>query len=365
MKRRRTSALRPIQAAICRNCGTGFMPTDRAYRSRSAKYCSTKCWRESKVGIQRLRTCRHCLARFTKQPNHGGSFCSRRCIFLNRGTLKTCRTCDKEFNTGNAHGTRYCSWKCYQASRPRSEPKPCGHCRKPFVKRDSATTIRTKFCSRECQRLGSSGEKSALWRGNRKAYRGITWPERSAAARERDGKVCQAIGCGKTQQQALSVDHIVPYRLVMVWQKERRDFDPNDLLNLASHCRACHTKKTHIENRLLRGDVVGFLSEMNRFIGADRVKTALDLYGFFGKSHTEVAAEMRTVPPRRVATPRRPGDPRIPRGSKHWHAKLSDAQVNEIRKRRAEPRKVLAQEFGTSACYVSSLICGRKRKLTE
>jgi hypothetical protein len=52
------------------------------------------------------------------------------------------------------------------------------------------------------------------------------------------------------------------------------------------------------------------------------------------------------------------------RGEKHWSNKLTDAQVREIRSRRNEPRKRLAAEFGTSPKYVSSLICGTKRKYT-
>lgn len=50
------------------------------------------------------------------------------------------------------------------------------------------------------------------------------------------------------------------------------------------------------------------------------------------------------------------------RNMRHWKAKLTTEQIREIRSRSSEPRKQLATEFGTSARYISSIICGRKRK---
>lgn len=50
------------------------------------------------------------------------------------------------------------------------------------------------------------------------------------------------------------------------------------------------------------------------------------------------------------------------RNMAHWKAKLTPEQVQQIRTRKAEPRKALAAEFGLNARYVSAIICGRKRK---
>lgn len=50
------------------------------------------------------------------------------------------------------------------------------------------------------------------------------------------------------------------------------------------------------------------------------------------------------------------------RNMAHWKAKLTPDQVQQIRSRTAEPRKTLAAEFGTSARYISAIICGTKRK---
>lgn len=67
----------------------------------------------------------------------------------------------------------------------------------------------------------------------------------------------------------MSVDHIVPFRLV----KE------NLLLNLISLCRDCHAVKTAIEARLLGGDILGFLAELRiRQWPMDRVEAALRHY---------------------------------------------------------------------------------------
>ena len=50
------------------------------------------------------------------------------------------------------------------------------------------------------------------------------------------------------------------------------------------------------------------------------------------------------------------------RGEKHWRCKLTREQVLEIRRRRSEPQKQLAAEFGTTQRYISSIVCGRKWK---
>lgn len=45
-------------------------------------------------------------------------------------------------------------------------------------------------------------------------------------------------------------------------------------------------------------------------------------------------------------------------GMKHHNAKLTQDQVFELIRRKSEPRKVLAAEFGLSDRYVSNVICG-------
>jgi hypothetical protein len=79
--------------------------------------------------------------------------------------------------------------------------------------------------------------------------------------------------CGKPKQkgEALSVDHIIPYRM----------FACNDLRNLLSICRApCHSVKTSaIEPKILVGDKLGWL-QLLRENGwpMDAVEEALALF---------------------------------------------------------------------------------------
>lgn len=81
------------------------------------------------------------------------------------------------------------------------------------------------------------------------------------------------------------IDHIVPEQFVF----ERRIGDPHARENLICICREDHGRKTAIEWRLYRGDLVGFLDEL-RVLGwdLDRVKVALRLYGLL-----DSAREMR------------------------------------------------------------------------
>ena len=100
-----------------------------------------------------------------------------------------------------------------------------------------------------------------------------------------------ALSCDWSKQTAtekLSVDHIVPYRLALEYgQKE--GIDPNHPDNLICLCRGHHTQKTHIERRLLRGDLVGFEADMRRLIPVERYASAMVLWGF--KKRIDLSAE--------------------------------------------------------------------------
>ena len=130
------------------------------------------------------------------------------------------------------------------------------------------------------------GKSNPLYRGKRRANRGTTWRERSGWARLRDIS-CQCLlhdpDYTPSRTEELSVDHIVPYRMIMAWNEDESRaevYDPNALENLVSLCRSCHQKKTSsIEALLLKGDVIGFIRKMSPFIDPDRTKTALRLYG--------------------------------------------------------------------------------------
>jgi len=83
----------------------------------------------------------------------------------------------------------------------------------------------------------------------------------------------------------LSVDHIVPFRMAReIKQKYDPSLNPNDQKNLVSLCRGHHSRKTGIEARLLRGDVIGFRAEMRALIGDERTTVALRLFGLIKTS---------------------------------------------------------------------------------
>jgi len=70
--------------------------------------------------------------------------------------------------------------------------------------------------------------------------------------------------------------------MIMEWIESGEEHDPNDLDNLVCLCRKCHQKKTTgIERRLLRGDVIGFISKMKSFVGEERTIKALSLYNLY------------------------------------------------------------------------------------
>lgn len=71
------------------------------------------------------------------------------------------------------------------------------------------------------------------------------------------------------------VDHIVPEQFCFEYEVG----DPHCRANLICLCEKCHGKKTAIEWRLHRADLVGYLGELRR-LGWDmeRVKRVLVLY---------------------------------------------------------------------------------------
>jgi hypothetical protein len=72
------------------------------------------------------------------------------------------------------------------------------------------------------------------------------------------------------------VDHIVPFRMCKTYEDGR---DPNNLRNLICLCRSCHAKKTHMERKVLGGDVMGFISRAKAIVDLDRLLDALDYWG--------------------------------------------------------------------------------------
>lgn len=219
----------------CKVCGAPV--TDR---KMTVRYCSPKCWYSTQRGI--LRKPKQLKLRL------------RRTV---PAQMVPCITCGKEFLLyASAKNRRACSFKCAIPLLYRQVQVKCSNCGKEFT-RGHALVKRAKkvFCDQECAWTFARGENAPTWRGGQpKHYRGSDWTAVSEAARSRDGYKCQV--CGRPQQkgQKLSVDHIIPYRIV----KE------NALVNLISICRApCHAVKTQVAERcFLRGDMLGFMQNL-------------------------------------------------------------------------------------------------------
>jgi 5-methylcytosine-specific restriction endonuclease McrA len=115
-----------------------------------------------------------------------------------------------------------------------------------------------------------------------------------SAARKRDGSVCCACGLPDSKQRRVSVDHIFPRRLLERWGLEL-----NNLVNLASLCSICHGKKTALEIKLFKGDVVGFvlgLAGMN--YPQDRILAAVH-YAGFSSSLVDRVYGAQSLPPKK------------------------------------------------------------------
>ncbi len=134
----------------------------------------------------------------------------------------------------------------YEAPRSRR----CRGCRKRFRPNPfSHNQTRCRPCYQDKLRQRRQRRKHKRFCPGGSSYRGKAWAERSKPLRD----FCAI--CGATK--SLILDHIVRYRLAKRWG------DPNATENLICLCRACHGKKGAIEHRLERGNLVGFLSELN------------------------------------------------------------------------------------------------------
>ena len=142
----------------------------------------------------------------------------------------------------------------------------------------------------------------------------------------------------------------------MGWKQNGEAVDPNDLVNLISLCRSCHQKKTGaIEYLLFSGNVAAFIEAMTGFIPKDRLDAVLALYGLTANRKITVAKcwtrEKKNM--KGKATP-------TIRGEKHWGARLTLAQVEDMIRRQGEDRNRLAGEYGISRRYLSQIIRGFK-----
>lgn len=178
---------------------------------------------------------------------------------------RPCAYCGKPFSpfpsAMRRSAAKFCSSSCYLSEvgkRPAMIEVICPNCSTKF-RRTKAAVRRRKlaFCSQRCSNEFISGERHHAYRGGERHRRGPGWDVGRRACRERD-RVCRA--CGKTPEengQALSVDHVIPWRL---FADEKV---ANSLTNLIALCRSCHAKKSRAETAYIRGDIQGWMAYLD------------------------------------------------------------------------------------------------------
>jgi hypothetical protein len=307
------------------------------------------------------RPCRVCEELIAK-ARYGLWVCSLKCVYELRTKTKQCALCGSDFKTRESKA-KFCSRKCAAENRygPSRHIK-CKNCGVDFVFKCKVRD--KKFCNSGCVREFEKTHRRPNYRGGRKADRGWTWGERQTQARERDEDMCVSLLHDPTyvpcRVEKCSVDHIVPYRVVMGWKQAGESVDPNHIDNLASMCRRCHQiKTTRIETRLMIGDVEGFVDGLRSCLPPEMIKRVLSLYGLL-KSGREVIVAKEWKFDRRPSN--KPREAIKTRGEKHWKSRLTEKQVREILLRRDEPRMVVAADYGVKPQYISQLICGIKWK---
>ena len=267
------SVLPIVDTRICEYCGKSF-GVNRKQRTRNKRFCDKSCATSfnQKSNIKNDFNCLVCGTGF-KSPIKKGSgrrkkFCSPECKRIYKRTRGICEFCGNEFVAyGTAKEKRYCSRLC----RSKANPIPmtdlvCSWCSVSFQRetsqalRTDADPFRNVYCSHECFSTATSGENSARFLGNRKAYRGSSWKEKRSVVLEESEGLCYFCDKEIVGKNAC-VDHIVPFRLFKDFAESKEL--ANESVNLWVLCRSCHAKKTMIEVGVLYS--VGF----ERFV--DRV----------------------------------------------------------------------------------------------
>lgn len=217
----------------CPICGKMFNPA-----KPSVKFCSKKCYYESKYKIQ---ICKNCGNGFKILKSLKGiKFCSKKCrheYYQNRYyETKECLVCGKKFSALKSKKRVCCSVRCAAKYIESKVAIKCKECGKTFFKKLSKSG-KTHFCSKRCYSKWCienwRGDNNHNWRGGSSRYRGENWIEQRTKARERDNHTCQ--NCGTDSD--LQVHHIIPFKFFDNY------IEANRLKYLKTLCRKCHGKE--------------------------------------------------------------------------------------------------------------------------
>jgi 5-methylcytosine-specific restriction endonuclease McrA len=235
---RRAEARKPV-SLTCSQCSKEFKAIPIARR----KYCSYACVNEARRIRERTTkkppssaTCKICGTVFApKKPWH--VFCSEPCSY---------RAKSARIYTKGRRVEKRITGNCESCGKPFSQP------RRMYVKRFSARN--PKFCSLDCAYKARRDDKSPKFRGGIITYRGCRWLQIADEIRARDEFLCGICHALQKLRRKHPVDHTIPFRLMEMW-----GLDPNHYDNLLTMCDSCHGKKQSVEDKLLRGDVLGFI----------------------------------------------------------------------------------------------------------
>lgn len=160
------------------------------------------------------------------------------------GETRVCKepTCGKEFYVSqseiNHRASEWCSLKCSRISQRKGLTRKCRTCGKlkywqnGHLKKSPGNGW---YCSETCKGPRIAETKGSIYRGGPYRPYGSNWNAQARKARLRDGQTCQDCGLHQIRPK-LDVHHLIARRLY------GGDFDrANDLTNLVTLCRPCHT----------------------------------------------------------------------------------------------------------------------------
>ena len=217
-------------------------------------------WASQEINLE--KECIECGETFLTKPHLNKKFCSKECQFKNLSATtrsrvtRICPNCGVEVKVipsrVESSKQNFCSRECHNEWRSKNTAganspswkrviKKCGYCGKELSIPPNRLAHEKTYCNRECMALDYekrfSGENSPTWKGGltRKNY-GPNWHSQRRLTRKRDLFIC--VRCGKSEHengQELSVHHIKLFRLCKDYK------EANQLENLVSLCRECHT----------------------------------------------------------------------------------------------------------------------------
>jgi HNH endonuclease len=274
--REREARLKLCESAnlLCQECGKHIVSSH--FRPKKLlRFCSPACWYRHLGSLKVKKKCEVCGAEF--KPNYTERTCSQKCggVLRRKRFGGKCKECGESYWKCNSRGidSGFCGSACCFKWKHRGAfvTFNCAHCgteRRRRIVRTRPT--KKRFCSSRCAKQFMVGQRSPLWRGGANEDRGSEWYSVSRKIRIRDGKVCQVCGCPQKKGDSLSVDHIIPFRVV----------NENIEVNLLSLCRPCHAVKTSIESRFLRGDILGFKQGLAQAgWNMEKVESAMSYWG--------------------------------------------------------------------------------------